>query len=1007
VAQPGKNPLPALSFVAGAGFVSFTADADTAEGPQHLNFRLASGKEWIGLYDAALKPIDRIVHFDQTTDVAQGRSPDGAASPYQFLALPTPGLANTAAQALIDLTNGLRITELMYNPLGDGDLEFIEVQNVGSVALDLTGVRLSGAVSFSFPAMLLAPGQYAVVARNVGKFAERYGAGVNVVGQYGGKLSDGGDDLVLELPAPLDTAILRFAYNDTWYPTTDGGGYALTIRNPLAAAATWDAAASWQAGGVVGGSPGRADAGTIVPDIVINEVLTHTDEPLVDAIELYNRGAAAVDISGWYLSDDAGTLKKFRIPNGTALAAGGYAVFRQAHWTNHVMEFAANEFGGANPVGFALNSYRGDQVWLAAADASGNVTRVVDCVEFGAMANGESLGRWPNGSGNLYPLRNRTLDAPNNDNAAGGNGPRVGPVVITEVMYRPVALSTAELNAGFTSVEQMEYVEIFNPTAAAITLTHWQLGKGVDFNFAAGATLPAGGVMVVAGFDPSNAAMLQAFRTRYGMSAGAAVVGAFSGSLSDLGEKVQLQDFDQPPLEDPTLWPALIEDEVVYAASWGGNGDGLALRRLAAGGWGNDAANWTAAAPTPGRFDAVAGAPRVTGIYVRGSAWDQTFFNALAAAGVGNATLGYRLADGANQLANSRLVNWSNVNRIVVAFSEPVSLGQSSLTLYNSLNQAVATSGFAMLDGMTAEWTLPAALAANKYWINLAAATIADGGGNALDGEWTTSTTTYATSGNGAAGGDCQFRFNVLPGDANTSGVVNSTDVASVRSKGLVAADATNYRQDLNGSGAINSTDVAAVRAAGLVSIVSYSEPLLPPPAPPEPSLSPLLALAAPQFAAPADARADTPVLGTVISVALVGADAPNAPTVSLVGRADGRQRGAAALVGEARRTSADAERAALNATLPATSFAPLDRPAASERPADRFFAALGSHSQFAPFVRRAEPDAAARLSSESLPQRAHDRLADRFVADEVFADWDGPFGSWAPGRKLRAGSSR
>ena len=36
----------------------------------------------------------------QTTDVSQGRSPDGGASPYQFFTLPTPGLLNARSAAI-------------------------------------------------------------------------------------------------------------------------------------------------------------------------------------------------------------------------------------------------------------------------------------------------------------------------------------------------------------------------------------------------------------------------------------------------------------------------------------------------------------------------------------------------------------------------------------------------------------------------------------------------------------------------------------------------------------------------------------------------------------------------------------------------------------------------------------------------------------------------------------------------------------------------------------------
>ena len=51
--------------------------------------------------------------------------------------------------------------------------------------------------------------------------------------------------------------------------------------------------------------------------------------------------------------------------------------------------------------------------------------------------------------------------------------------------------------------------------------------------------------------------------------------------------------------------------------------------------------------------------------------------------------------------------------------------------------------------------------------------------GEVLDGTWTNCQSTYP-SGNGQGGTDFQFRFNVLPGDANASGGVYIDDVLLV-----------------------------------------------------------------------------------------------------------------------------------------------------------------------------------------------------------------------------------
>ena len=46
-----------------------------------------------------------------------------------------------------------------------------------------------------------------------------------------------------------------------------------------------------------------------------------------DWIELYNTTDQAIDVGGWYLSDDANDLTRYRIAEGTSIPAGGYLVF--------------------------------------------------------------------------------------------------------------------------------------------------------------------------------------------------------------------------------------------------------------------------------------------------------------------------------------------------------------------------------------------------------------------------------------------------------------------------------------------------------------------------------------------------------------------------------------------------------------------------------------------------------------------------------------------------------
>jgi len=148
------------------------------------------------------------------------------------------------AMALLD---GLRVTELMYHASAGSNFDYIELQNIGDTTLDLTSVRLSDGINFAFPTMTLEAGRYVVVVSNTASFRSTYGTGINVAGEYSGNLSNGGEKVVLSLPWPLDAAILRFGYSDTWYPATDGNGSSLAINDPLANPADWSESVNWHA----------------------------------------------------------------------------------------------------------------------------------------------------------------------------------------------------------------------------------------------------------------------------------------------------------------------------------------------------------------------------------------------------------------------------------------------------------------------------------------------------------------------------------------------------------------------------------------------------------------------------------------------------------------------------------------------------------------------------------------------------------------------------------------
>jgi hypothetical protein len=114
--------------------------------------------------------------------------------------------------------------------------------------------------------------------------------------------------------------------------------------------------------------------------------------------------------------------------------------------------------------------------------------------------------------------------------------------------------------------------------------------------------------------------------------------------------------------------------------------------------------------------------------------------------------------------------------------------------------------------------------------MNLAASAVVDSNGAQLDGSWTTSVSTFATgSGNGVAGSDFNFYFNVLPGDANNSGSVSNGDVLVTKLQVGAVTSSTNYRLDVNASGNITNGDVLLEKLQVGSNINSFANPQLPP----------------------------------------------------------------------------------------------------------------------------------------------------------------------------------
>jgi hypothetical protein len=499
--------------------------------------------------------------------------------------------APTAAQL------GLRVTEIMYHPAPPAGptnepdaFEFIEVKNIGAVPLNLTGVRFDQGITFDFTGSavtMLAPGARAVVVRDLAAFASRYPAvpAAAIAGRYTGALDNSGERLRL-----LDTGgeeILDFEFNDAWHPITDGLGFSLVVVDEHAEPDAWSRRSQWRPGGLPGGTPGEDEPPiAFIPPARITEALSRSEPPLTDFIELHNPTEAPADIGGWWLTDDFDTPAKFRVPPGTVIPAGGRVIFDESHFNP----------GGA---GFALSA-EGEEVWLFSADAAGKLTGYAHGHKFGAADGNVSFGLQVTSDG-----REHFVAQVSRTPGASNDGPAVGPLVITEIHYRPPDL---QVRSGLKQPEPVdnsteEYIEIQNISADSVPLSvggrSWRLRGGVDLDLPPQAVLASGEFALLVNFSPSDAAAVGAFRARFNVPPTVQIFGPCGGKLNNAGDRVELWKpgllggvtpvevlVDQVYFEDEAPWPA------------GADGFGYSLQRWNAAGFGNEPANWVAAMPT-------------------------------------------------------------------------------------------------------------------------------------------------------------------------------------------------------------------------------------------------------------------------------------------------------------------------------------------------------------------------------------------------------------------------
>ena len=449
--------------------------------------------------------------------------------------------------------SNLKITEIMYDPYdfagseNNNTFEWLELQNTSLKPISLSGVSFLKGIKFTFPGLTLEPGQRTLIVGDLEEFEKIYGAGQNyvVAGQFSGALDNAGEEI--QLIAASGEIIQTISYSNK----IADRGYSLV-----------HGVDGWRQSRSLLGSPGIKEPTQIdVPSVFVNEVLSNSEPPQVDIIELFNPKPFAVNISGWLLTDDLRNESKFKIPDGTQIPAEGYFTFNE-----NDIEI------------FALDSY-GEEIFLIANDSNEQRLGYINGFNFGDSASGVSIGRHVTSDGKIRyePMSSQTFGSEN-------SSPVSGPLVITELMYHP-------------KDDNVEFIEIKNIGSAPIDLLGTEI-SGIDYRFdTPESNLVAGGILLVVKDDPAN------FRNNYNVPEDVKIYGPFLGSLDNGGERIRIRITEPSTINDePDLKVSIDIAEYSDRDPWPISADGFgdSLHRKYPIRYAGDPRNWKAAAPSPG-----------------------------------------------------------------------------------------------------------------------------------------------------------------------------------------------------------------------------------------------------------------------------------------------------------------------------------------------------------------------------------------------------------------------
>ncbi|MDD2964420.1 MAG: lamin tail domain-containing protein [Bacteroidales bacterium] len=474
-----KKEFPAGSVIQPQGFLVIVADDGTESG-----FGISSTGEQLWLANAAGEVVDQLTVTAMEETQSYGRYPDGDAN-VQLLNTITRGTSNSPGVA----PEKIKINEIYSTGTAENP-DWIEVYNAGTTAVDLAAYKIYdlGGQSGSKPKKVfpagtsLAPGAFFVIV-------------VDDADASGFGLSSNGEKVWLEKGDGTVTDSVEFPAleeGQSFGRYADGQPNLQVLFVP---------------------TPGAANDNsnpTPVANLKLNEVYSRGVETDPDWVEVFNAGTGSVDMSGWKIYDaggQSGSKPKKEFPAGSVLAPG--------EWIIIVVD-------DADASGFGLSS-NGEKIWLENSSST-----LVDSVEFPALDENTSFGRYPDGTDNWQVLNVVTKGAAN-DNST------------------PPPAIIVKMNEMFSKGVETDpdWIEIYNASTVAVDLSGYKIydsggqsGSKPKKEFPAGTTIEAGGFFVIVVDDAD----------------------ASGFGLSSSGEEVWLEDASGAVI-DNAVFPAMVDGQ--------------------------------------------------------------------------------------------------------------------------------------------------------------------------------------------------------------------------------------------------------------------------------------------------------------------------------------------------------------------------------------------------------------------------------------------------------------